>query len=978
MIRFFSLIIFILTFFDTQKVFCKEFPLIHYGVEEGLPSNTVYDIFRDKEGFLWFATDKGVARFNGSVFENYTSADGLADNEIYYFQQDYQGRIWLGTGNGRLCFYKNGKFYNEVNTPFLKIPHTSINTMYISLEYDSSLTIYYHSREVFINVKKEKCSIFKLDKLNEQFERAGLKHIGKVASNRYEVIYEDKTVYIDTLCDILYLKTRSDLSRIRYHRFKQQEFFIQHQQVFNRNEKLFDWPTDLARLEAQFIYRMYYDSQFYFIGTSLGFFVNGRKQFLTNERVTCIAKDIDSNYWIATMDNGVFYLNKDFNNATIINYTNKKIVHYANSDKKYIYYCTKNNDLYRIDKSGGEKCLFDYKNYRSYESAYISSGNSIYNHTFFTGIQGDFFYIPILDAANPQVKKKSDALDVLNQILVDSNYVYVNSSTQSIHIFKIAKFENNYSLSPIENIINNSSYSRGAINGFVKNNLGEVWFSNNKAIYSISNQEILQAKQFGTRSFKNYQFLNNDLLGITYNNELIFCSDIHNNIKFDTITNYNSVWERIYPLDDQHLIVAANNLYYIISFDSINKKAQSFIIENSFVPNNAEYIHSDKYECYFFKQGKITGVKIKELLKRSEPPLINISAFKTPTHTFLTNEKITLDYASSRDIKISFESISFKSKNIILEYALVPKEGQGEGGNWTRIDNREINLFNLSYGKYIFKLRAKTLSSKFCTPKQIQFTIGKPYWATWGFISLSFIVFIIIIGSIIYLRVRQIIRKKEAEYRGEVLLLKSEYKSLNALMNPHFIFNTLNSVQRLINTSDKFAANKYMKILSNLIRQNMHNVSKELIPLQKEIELVDNYLELEKLRFKNKLNYNIDIADGVELEEIMIPPLLIQPLVENAVKHGILPSSLNENYIYIVISRQESMIKIEVIDNGVGLPKNSHKEVDHQSFALQNIRQRINQLTKLYGLEVSLDIFERYNEEGEILGVQSTIMIIDS
>jgi LytS/YehU family sensor histidine kinase len=93
----------------------------------------------------------------------------------------------------------------------------------------------------------------------------------------------------------------------------------------------------------------------------------------------------------------------------------------------------------------------------------------------------------------------------------------------------------------------------------------------------------------------------------------------------------------------------------------------------------------------------------------------------------------------------------------------------------------------------------------------------------------------------------------------------------------------------LVNRNDKRAANEYLRVFADLVRQNMHNVSKELIPLQKEMDLVSNYLKLEKLRFKEMLNYVINVQEDLDLSDIMIPPLLVQPLVENSIKHGILP-----------------------------------------------------------------------------------------
>ena len=189
--------------------------------------------------------------------------------------------------------------------------------------------------------------------------------------------------------------------------------------------------------------------------------------------------------------------------------------------------------------------------------------------------------------------------------------------------------------------------------------------------------------------------------------------------------------------------------------------------------------------------------------------------------------------------------------------------------------------------------------------------------------------------------------------------MKSEYKAMNALMNPHFIFNTLNNVQSLVNANDKVAANEYLRIFADLIRQNMHNISKELIPLQKEVDLVANYLSLEKLRFEDKLTYQIIVEENLDLTEIMVPPLLIQPLVENSIKHGILPLKSKKGIIKLEIYEKDDSLYIEVKDNGVGMGnKLKNDNPLHESYGLSNIRKRIDQLGIMQNKKITFDIDE--------------------
>jgi LytS/YehU family sensor histidine kinase len=135
----------------------------------------------------------------------------------------------------------------------------------------------------------------------------------------------------------------------------------------------------------------------------------------------------------------------------------------------------------------------------------------------------------------------------------------------------------------------------------------------------------------------------------------------------------------------------------------------------------------------------------------------------------------------------------------------------------------------------------------------------------------------------------------------------------------------------------------------------MHNISNETISLQKEIELVENYLLLEKLRFEDQLNYSIDIEDGLFLSEIMVPPLLVQPLVENSIKHGILPLKKmgKQGFIHISVYERGETLYIEVRDNGIGVAEAGEKKSLHESFGLENLRNRIQQLSIIQNKEIS-------------------------
>ncbi len=192
-------------------------------------------------------------------------------------------------------------------------------------------------------------------------------------------------------------------------------------------------------------------------------------------------------------------------------------------------------------------------------------------------------------------------------------------------------------------------------------------------------------------------------------------------------------------------------------------------------------------------------------------------------------------------------------------------------------------------------------------------------------------------------------------------------KSLRTQMNPHFIFNALNSVNSFIAQNDERTANRYLTDFSTLMRSVLENSEEDFIPLEKEVELLDLYLKLEHSRFKDKFDYEFLVDDTIELNLFQIPPMLLQPYVENAVWHG-LRYKKEKGFLKVqLLKKDEEIIRIEISDNGIGRKKSKELKTDYQkkkqSKGMQNIKQRITILNKMYKDKVDVFIEDMYDDE---------------
>lgn len=288
--------------------------------------------------------------------------------------------------------------------------------------------------------------------------------------------------------------------------------------------------------------------------------------------------------------------------------------------------------------------------------------------------------------------------------------------------------------------------------------------------------------------------------------------------------------------------------------------------------------------------------------------------------------------------------------------------------------NRNI-LFNLRSGNYTFEVRATYNGSDWvATSIPVSIDVQFPFWQKAWFIITS-IALVLLAAYLVYRqRIRQI--KNKAATRQQMTELES--KALRAQMNPHFIFNSLNAIQELIVTKNVEEGYQYLSQFSKLLRMVLNNSEKNLIPLNAELEMIRLQLSLESLRFKKSFSYHINIENSIEPELINIPPLLLQPYVENAVWHG-LRHKEGEKNIWIRIAEINNTLHIEIEDDGVGRQKaeeiREHKlgagQFESRGSSLS--AQRIRILNDLYPVNAAVSVIDLEDNNKQAAGTRIEI-----
>ena len=332
-------------------------------------------------------------------------------------------------------------------------------------------------------------------------------------------------------------------------------------------------------------------------------------------------------------------------------------------------------------------------------------------------------------------------------------------------------------------------------------------------------------------------------------------------------------------------------------------------------------------------------------------PNIQITGFdifnKTYKHDLTNIEKIKLSYKQNF-FSIQFSSLQFnKNHHYKFYYKL-----ENVDPDWNKINHEpNVSYTDIKPGHYSFHIKIAPDDGLIQYTKKLKIIITPPFWKTYWFYSIVTIIILIVLAWMIRLKFRSI--------RAELAKSEIEQRMLRTQMNPHFIFNILTTLQNLILNNDVSNANKYLTRFSKLLRMILQNSRSTYISISEEVNIITNYIELQKLRYNNKFNYKIDVDNTLDLELDQIPPMLAQPFIENSIEHGFVEA--NQEYLLdISIIRDNNFIIYTIADNGIGIEKSlkikSQYKEDYKSLGIKIINDRMINLNKIQKQNIDLKV----------------------
>ena len=982
----------------------------HYETANGLPSNEVYDVKQDKQGFLWLGTDAGLVRYDGSEFKLF-ACEKSRGSAINCLNEDNNGSIWCANFSGQIFYCNNDTlhlfepFEKQYKKGFAEICIDKNNQLYITnnsnylFKYNLNNTIL----EKFLDNKAYKSSPHIATNGDVIFTLLDLGSVAKLSLKKNDAYQFIKVNNKDTQNFLNQLKFFNS-----YH--LKSTIGIQNYNIDNPTPKLYLYINGIlaehpanAILEKNKEYPVSVfddDEGNLFVGTnnSVVWMKKNKNEwrlhskFLVGNTVTAITKDKEANYWIATGKNGVYKLSNtnvyefDFSD---LNLKSQSINHILKDNFKNIVATNISGQVFKINTTTFKKNIIATPENRDVQTlAYNSFNKQFYvtqvntycintNDNKLSKISNFYcnskcFYfrkdgaIFSQNAISPQICFQKNDIELRKKL--------VNEFTQiKDNIF--SNIDENIERISIANQRSKGIWyqekSKLLWVGFVD---GVAYYENKMAIKIFDEQthKPIIANQFAETS-------NNELIIATANQGVYFIKNkkiikhyttanslLSNNIK-RIVLNNNQLW-MIVDTKVQCLDIDKNTITATIDAQDGLRSTDLYDIE---ILSDTVYVASSKGIQYF-----PTSIETKNIIA----PTSLINYFKADDSLYKNCSSISLAY-NTKNIAVQLQAIALKSNGkFTYQYRLLPADT-----NWITVSSSEniVRYSSLSYGNYIFQSRVlneDNILSK--NNAEISFVIKKPWWLQWWFIATT----VGILAFLIYFIYKQNLKKEQqqlkldlAKSKLEEELRRSQLSSLKAQMNPHFMFNALNSIQEFIILNEKQQANMYMGKFADLMRMTLDMSSKDEVPLEDEIKTLKLYLELEALRFEERFNYAIHLPDNINTLDIYLPSMLVQPYIENAIKHGLLHTQGNKNIEVSFCFKDKYTLQCKIFDNGIGRKRsaemNALREKKYTSFATGATQSRLELLNAKRINAISVVYNDLVNNDGIATGTEVIIEI---
>ena len=890
-----------------------------------MPTNYIYRIIESSDGHIWIATEKGVCKYDGLEIECFNSNNKLPDNDYFIIVEDYKDRIWFIGISDVLSYYYEDSIYNI---------STSVKDEFINLMHLNDSLTYFKASDTILRIDSNndlsKFSILEDQHNEDYFEWARNSTCGNFMPKiAYDMVTKNIVVKLQYNQNDIQI-CRKNPSSGEYEKFSVPRLTKNYQTVLQFIKSM----NSIQVFEGRHL--MLFNSYFEPLDT---FSIELEDNFHVNSSFL----DSHGNIWISTKK-GLFIQYEEHRKLDIkyIETTNgQNITNILNFNGGYIY----GNDLEEIYQFQNNKfkSLFKEKNsFRNDFYSIIEHNEDVYFSNGQHGIRKFNSKTNVLSSVGDEYSFYTDRVkNSIKEFEITDEYIYGIYR----YLFKFNR-ENKF-LSTIEK----DRLSR-LLHTVINPDKDYIWVSDKDSLYQIKRQEPFSDEIYQTYSIRNIEHL------ATYKRDLIFGSTYSG---YNFITNGSDLYIDDFILDERvnstktygdSLFLNSDVGLYKLYLNDRNQIELDMVLDYRILGTNHivnDFIlFIDKY-LLATNNGIVSIQRIHEDLNTDQGKLVfQIDRINNRKVDKQQEYNVRLPY-KDRTLKMRYHSVIFKrTKTFSYEYFF---DYLGDHKNST--NERQLTFNSLSPGKHKMRIRALDGTGNTSDWVNINVSVSYPWWRSWPFISiLSIISFLII-----YVLYRWNEKRVNNQLSFTRKMAELEFNALQSQMNPHFVFNALNSIQNLVISGKIEQADLYLSKFSKLLRLFLEGSRNKFIPLEEELLIIENYLEIEKLRFGEKLNYKIDNHLNKIDRKILVPATIVQPFVENALVHGLFHKK-ESGHLSIDIRYKNETVIITIEDNGIGREAArglSNKKI-HRSRGMEIIDDKFEILRKTEDFDASYKI----------------------
>jgi two-component sensor histidine kinase len=1018
-------LLFLLTAFMlcTAKAQYEEKDFVAYSVKNGLSENYVTCLAQDEWGYMWIGTDIGLNRFDGNTFKSFFQgtktlpllSSSIRNLKLFGTKQlgilNHGGFQLLNTNDLSLknytipdttafSIYRNAA-WDAVELPGKSYGITTASGFYV---FDASGKLNFRHDAYQLKDIGQKRILYGRDifPLNDNeylllVNADGLAHYNNVEKKFTEISTRKKDPLIGRWADFYPLAPIKDRGLISYCQLNKDEFVFHHlllkniiyyNKLLNKTvvtpltlpESEFTWESKITRLN---------DSSFLMNGGYSGFYMfhinrgNGQieintEKFLAGHKIQCLYLDKDNRLWAGTSKG---LLQQKLATPVLKSYsyaaapdslTGGLNCAYRYKDKLYLGRFSRSKGLVITDIGTGKAVAqidFYGKNNQWNE---IRSIQMYHTDTLWIGTNGGLLWFNTKTHQYGKLLNEIkygtnlSGINILAPVNKDGYAWMCNHLSGMVGRYHIASRTFTFFSSSTQ-----PALPFGKVKSIAYDAYGDVWIGGHSLTRWNTQKQLFDTLISVYGGPNKYE---DDILALVADNKGSLW--LHNalnglleyRIKEKKFVNYSmkdglpsDVFYSFSPVINNQLWMAGHN--QLTNFNTVTKKLVVYDYEDGLPDDkpSGRYLYYDSLKgvLYLFNQHILSKISlpVEQSPHYSNGLMIEELTLNNKEHLFYPVTGLRLK-PNENNLSLHFGIINYESgNNYQFAYKL------NETDNWTDLgDQRNINLTALSPGNYTIWLKG-TGKSGVQKTRHFSFIIAPPFWKTNWFIAACCLLSITLIYLLYRYRIGQIRQKANIDKQ----LSQAEMKAMHAQMNPHFIFNSLNSIREMILTNENKEASHFLGKFAHLIRMTLDHSGQSFISLRTTIEYLNRYVEMEQIR-NSYFTCRILADEELDPDETVLPPMLIQPFVENAIWHGVTSTQKNIN-INIDFKKsagsaeQPNQLVCIIEDNGIGINeslKNKKNSPDkHHSVGIENVNNRIHLMNEKYNLKSSVSIEDK-------------------